>query len=128
MKEGEKCMVVFFIAILLAVAAGVIVISSAPTMKETYKEIYINGELPHHDDMTYFPHYVKIHIAPEKEGIKVTAIPEGQDVVLSGLTDSSSDVVFEMVSTLKYNLIVGFNFPPCQYYIIPRESKYLVRC
>jgi hypothetical protein len=125
MKEGEVLIyggtILIMVLLLVSIPTFVGMFNVAPRS-------VIMQPTTEHQDMTYAPHYVKIHIVPEKEGIKVMAIPEKEGAVLSGLTDSNSEVVFEMVSFWKYNLIIGFNFPPCQYYIIPRESEYSVRC
>jgi len=79
----------------------------------------------------YSPHYVKLHIIPEREGINISVklndeCIKGDFPVTSGRTDNKSEVVFPMISTAKYNILIDNN--RCSYYIYPRESEYVLEC
>lgn len=122
MNERAWLMGVIFIAISLAIVMGASVISSAPTMKETYKEIYINGELPHHDNFTYMLHYVKIHIVPEEPNLTVVTKVEGSSYSEIWITDNNSEIVIEAISFEKYKVNVRGH----SYFIYPQESEYII--
>ena len=83
-----------------------------------------------HNDFTYMPHYVKIHILPEKEGTSVSVKMDNECFKnvqeLIGLTDNNSEVTFPMISSAKYNILIDDN--RCSYYIYPLESYYNITC
>lgn len=123
MKSDDWLRIIVLIAMCSGIVVGAFVIfSSAPTMKETYNEIYINGELPHHDDMTYMPHYVRFHIVPEEPGLAVITKMEGSSYSEIWTTDSNSEIVIEMVSVKRYKVDIHGH----SYFIYPSGSEYTI--
>lgn len=89
----------------------------------------------HEQDMKYksdpgnfykYAHLVKIHISPEHEGIGVVALASDKFPPTTGRTDNNSEVMFPMISSEKYNILVDNN--RCSYYIYPVESEYYIHC
>jgi len=79
-----------------------------------------------YNDFTYAPHYVKIHVSPEHEGISVAAWASDEFPPTTGYTDNNSEIIFPMISSAKYNILVDNN--RCSYYIYPSESYYKIIC
>ncbi len=88
--------------------------------------IYDNSVITNPNDFTYMPHYVKFHIYPEHEGISVAAWATDDFPPTSGYTDNNSEIVFPMISTAEYNILIDQN--KCSYYIYPHESEYYIYC
>jgi len=77
-------------------------------------------------DMTYAPHYVTFHLNPEREGVSIVVLSPYSLPSTSGKTNKDSDVIVDLLSTVKYNIIVDQN--KCSYYIYPTESYYKLEC
>jgi len=77
-------------------------------------------------DFGYMSHYVKIHVSPEHEGISVAAWASDEFPPTSGFTDKNSEIIFPMISTAKYNILIDNN--KCSYYIYPVELYYNISC
>ena len=77
-------------------------------------------------DFGHVAHYVKFHIHPEQEGMGVAAWATDEFPPTSGVTDNNSEIVFPMISSAKYNILIDNN--RCSYYIYPTESYYMMEC
>jgi hypothetical protein len=77
-------------------------------------------------DMTYAPHSVTFHVLPEREGRSVVVWASDSLPPTTGETDKNSEVRFGLLSTVKYNIIVGNN--KCNFYIIPTGNYYDLEC
>ena len=78
-----------------------------------------------HNDMTYYPHYVKFHIIPEGENISVSIFTSDNIPKKTLKTDTNSDVVFEMISVNRYLVSVPERHIAVQIY--PYDSEYILR-
>jgi hypothetical protein len=110
MKFAYYIMTVVLMGV-LAVLLGTIVYSDIPPIDRNF---------------TYMPHWVTFHIYPEKEGISVAALATDEFPPTAGRTDNKSEVSFPMISSAKYNILIGNN--RCSYYIYPKESYYVLKC
>ena len=87
-------------------------------------------DLIQHDDFTYYPHYVTLHIHPDKPEVNVSikindsCFQNTQSIV--GYTNNNSEVTFPMIQTLKYD--ISIDSEECIYHIYPYESYYELRC
>ena len=83
-----------------------------------------------HNDFKCSPHYVKIHILPEKEGTNVSVKMDNECFKnvqeLIGRTDNNSEVTFPMISSARYNILIDDN--RCSYYIYPVGAYYNISC
>lgn len=77
-------------------------------------------------NMTSSPHRVTFHIIPEKEGVSVVAWASDSLPPTNGETDKNSEVTFNLLSTVKYNILIGGN--KCSYYIYPTDDYYDMEC
>jgi hypothetical protein len=115
MKSKYAILIIFLILIILV---GVLYIN------------YVNHEIENkyneHIDFGYMSHYVKFHITPEQEGIIVVAWATDEFPPTTGYTDNNSEIVFPMISSAKYNILIDNN--KCSYYIYPSESYYKITC
>jgi hypothetical protein len=120
MKEGEKLILIFCVVLSASIATAALIVYTSPYYIEG--PYYIKDELPTHDNFTYMPHYVKIHIVPEEAGLTITTKEEGISYTNIWITDDESDVVVEMISIKKYNV----NVRGKSYFIYPHESYYTI--
>lgn len=93
--------------------------------------IVLNGGLINnydyeHGDFAFAPHYVTFHIYPEQEGISVVAWATDDFPPTTGYTDNNSEVVFPMISSAEYNILIDGN--KCSRYIYPTQSYYNITC
>lgn len=106
---------------------------ATPTLDKTPLHSYGNGfnmvknEFGIDDrNMTYAPHYVTFHIRPEREGSSVAAWASDSLPPTTGETDKNSEVVLNLLPTVKYNVLVDQN--KCGFHIVPTGNYYKLEC
>jgi hypothetical protein len=110
--------IILFIFSILLISCGILYIN--------YVDREIENKYDNNIDFGYMDHYVKFHIYPEKEGISVAAWATDDFPPTSGYTDNNSEIVFPMISTAEYNILIDQN--KCSYYIYPAEDYYNIIC
>jgi hypothetical protein len=81
---------------------------------------------PYESDFTSMPHYVKFHIYPEEEGLKVALWASDNLPPTTGVTNNESEFDVALLSTAKYNLWIPER--KCSQYIVPTMDLYYVQC
>ena len=77
-------------------------------------------------DAAHEAHYVTLHLKPEREGVFIAAWASDSLPPTSGKTDKNSEIVFQLLSSAKYNILIDGN--RCSYYIYPVGDYYELEC
>jgi len=113
MKPERKGMIVTLTIVALIV--GVAVVSN-----------YIIGVAPQPTQPEYYPHMVMMHICPEESNLAVSAWASDMFPPTSGVTNNQSDIVFEMISSVKYNIWIPNR--SISLWVYPIDSYYRINC
>jgi len=85
-------------------------------------ESNITGTLMSHDNLTYIPHYVTLHIVPEEPNLTVIIKREDQSYSVIWTTDDNSEILVECISLKMYKI----NVRESNYFIYPYDSEYYI--
>jgi hypothetical protein len=77
-----------------------------------------------HESMTWMPHYVKIEVMPECRDCGIALWASDDLPVTSGYTDNQSEIVFPLISSVKYHVVCPKRNISILLY--PRESEYVI--